>query len=260
MTVRSQAQTRRTSAPAATPPESGFTQVPAYVWVCQQLRQDILAGLFPWGGRLKILELVRRYGVSQMPIREALQKLRGEGLITIEPNCGASVRVVDEKFIADIYDLRGAIGSMLIRRAIAWATDSDLRAMEIILETHEQAERRGERNASLEYNKQFQRVIYRMADNPDATEVIERYWDLIDAMCRQFGFSSGFMSTVIGGHRRLLQAIVDRDAETAVQIATTSCEQSKNALIGQMRTGRQFSPGSAADPRRGRRPAKSHEQ
>lgn len=212
---------------------------PAYARVCQQLRQDILAGVFPWGGRLKILDLVRRYGVSQMPIREALQKLQGEGLITIQPNCGACVRAVDEKFIADIYDLRGAIDTLLIRRATARATEADLRAMEIILETHEQAERRGEFFASLEYNKQFHRVIYRMADNPDATEVLERYWDLIDAMRRQFGFSPGFMSGVIAGHRQVLAAIARRDAETAIRIAAHSCQRSKDDLIAQMRARRQ---------------------
>jgi DNA-binding GntR family transcriptional regulator len=260
MTVRSQTQTRRTSVTAATSPESGSAQVPAYARVCQQLRQDILGGLFPWGGRLKIAELVRRYGVSQMPIREALQKLQGEGLITIQPNCGACVRVVDEKFIADIYDLRGAIDTMLIRRATARATDSDLRAMEIILETHEQAERRGELNASLEYNKQFHRVIYRMADNPDATEVIERYWDLIDAMRRQFGFSAGFMSTVIGNHRRLLNAIVDRDADAAIRIAAESCDRSKDDLIQQMRAGRQSASDPKMKPQRSRRPTTSREE
>lgn len=225
-------------APTASVSGTATAQAPAYARVCQQLRQDILAGVFAWGGRLKIAQLVRRYGVSQMPIREALQKLQGEGLITIQPNCGACVRVIDEKFITDIYDLRGAIDTLLIRRAAARAAEADLRALEIILETHQQAERRGEFAASLEYNKQFHRVIYRMADNPDATEIIERYWDLIDALRRQFGFSSGFMTTVISGHRRLLKAIAACDAEAAIHIAAESCERSKNDLVEQMRRDR----------------------
>jgi len=214
---------------------SGQETGPAYARVCQRLRQDILAGVFPWGGRLKIAELVGRYGVSQMPIREALQKLQGEGLVTIQPNCGACVRKIDEKFIADIYDLRGAIDAMLIRRAAARLTETDRRALEIILDTHQQAERRGEFAASLEYNKQFHRVIYRVADNPDATEVIERYWDLIDALRRQYEFSPGFMSGVVAGHREQLEAISRRDADTAVRLAGESCERSRNDLIEQMR-------------------------
>jgi DNA-binding GntR family transcriptional regulator len=209
---------------------------PAYARVCQQLRQDILAGVFAWGGRLKIYDLVRRYGVSQMPIREALQKLQGEGLITIRPNCGASVRKVDAKFIADIYDLRGAIDAMLMRRAAAYAAQPDLDELEAILRAHEQAERRGEFAASLEYNKQFHRVIYRLADNPDATETVDRYWELIDALRRQYGFSSGFMRRVIAGHRRVRDALAEHDAEAAVQHSLESCERSKCDLIEQMRT------------------------
>lgn len=218
--------------------EPAAVEAPAYARVCQQLRQDILAGVFAWGGRLKIYDLVRRYGVSQMPIREALQKLQGEGLITIRPNCGASVRKVDAKFIADIYDLRGAIDAMLIRRAAGRVAEADVRTLEIILQTHEQAERRGELSASLEYNKQFHRIIYRIADNPDATEAIERYWDLIDALRRQYGFSPGFMRRVIAGHRRVLEALAARDAETAVRLSAESCERSKNDLIAQMERGR----------------------
>jgi DNA-binding GntR family transcriptional regulator len=253
MTARSTRPPPVPTAPELTAtPDAGPAPAPAYVRVCQQLRQDILAGVFPWGGRLKIQELVRRYGVSQMPIREALQKLQGEGLVTIEPNCGACVRAVDEKFIADIYDLRGVIDTLLIRRATARATEADLRAMEIILETHQQAERRGELAASLEYNKQFHRVIYRMADNPDATEVIERYWDLIDAMRRRFGFSPGFMSTVIAGHRRVLEAIAERDAEAAVRISAESCDRSKNDLIEQIRRHRTAPLEGARAGRKGR--------
>src|SRR3712207_3392027 len=65
---------------------------PIYVRVREQLRTDILQGVFAPGERIKIAELSKRYGVSQMPVREALQMLQGEGLVTIAPNKGASIR------------------------------------------------------------------------------------------------------------------------------------------------------------------------
>ncbi|MBL8228105.1 MAG: GntR family transcriptional regulator, partial [Bryobacterales bacterium] len=65
---------------------------PVYLRVRERLRADILSGRFGPGERIKIAELSKRYGVSQMPVREALQMLQGEGLITIAPNKGASVR------------------------------------------------------------------------------------------------------------------------------------------------------------------------
>ena len=57
------------------------------------IRQDIITGTLPLGTRLQIDALAVRYGVSHMPVREALRELRGEGLVTIEVNRGARERV-----------------------------------------------------------------------------------------------------------------------------------------------------------------------
>ena len=62
------------------------------------LRDDIISGSLPFGSRLRIDELATRYGVSHMPIREALRELHGEGLVVIEPNRGARVRSIDLSF------------------------------------------------------------------------------------------------------------------------------------------------------------------
>ena len=208
---------------------------PAYTRVCRRLRQEILAGVFDWGARLKISDLAKRYSISQMPVREALQQLQGEGLVTIEPNKGARVRKVDERFVGNMYDIRGAIDAMLIRLATPHVTEADLRALDIILGTHDEAERRGDLAASLEYNKQFHRVIHQSAGNRDAMEIIERYWDLIDALRRQYGFSPGYMVKVIDGHRQLLETLRQGDADAAERLAKQHCERSKGDLIEQMR-------------------------
>lgn len=80
-----------------------------YSKVREQLRHDILSNYFAPGARLKILDLVKLYNVSQMPIREALQQLQGEGLVVIEQHKGAYVRHIDKKFVSNIYDVRRVI-------------------------------------------------------------------------------------------------------------------------------------------------------
>jgi len=72
----------------------------------QRIRDDILAGELAFGTRITTAELAQRYGVSQMPIREALRELRGEGLVTMEPNRGARVRAIDPDFVGNIFDIR----------------------------------------------------------------------------------------------------------------------------------------------------------
>ena len=85
--------------------------------VQQRLRNDIVSGAFPFGSRLVMEDLASRYGVSHMPIREALRVLHGEGLVVIEPNRGAHVRPIYAGFIEDLFDMRAAIETMLARRA-----------------------------------------------------------------------------------------------------------------------------------------------
>ena len=73
------------------------------------IRNDIITGQFQAGARLKISELVERYGLSAMPIREALQQLQGEGLVVLSANKGASVRRIDERFLWQGYEVRKAL-------------------------------------------------------------------------------------------------------------------------------------------------------
>ena len=67
-----------------------------------RLRDDILRGRIGFGDRLRIDELASRYGVSHMPVREALRVLAGEGLIVTEPNRGAHLRPVNREFVRAI--------------------------------------------------------------------------------------------------------------------------------------------------------------
>src|SRR5690606_29757117 len=81
------------------------------------IRQDIIAGRFSFGQRLKIDELANRYGTSHMPIREALKLLSGEGLIDMEPNKGVRVRTVDVAYVTNLFDIRIQLESLQARRA-----------------------------------------------------------------------------------------------------------------------------------------------
>src|ERR1700710_2758739 len=89
----------------------------AHPGIQHRLRHDIIGGSLPFGSRLRINELASRYGVSHMPVREALRELHGEGLVVIERNRGARVRPIHLGFVEDLFDIRSAIETMLARRA-----------------------------------------------------------------------------------------------------------------------------------------------
>src|SRR6185369_3640492 len=96
------------------------------------IRLDIVEGRLQANVRLKVVELAKRYGVSPIPIREALQRLEGEGLVVISPNCGARVRQLDERFVRNITDIALLLEPYIARGFVEAARDEDIKELETI--------------------------------------------------------------------------------------------------------------------------------
>ncbi len=216
---------------------------PVYLRVRERIRNDILSGRFEPGARIKMAEVAERYGVSQMPVREALQMLQGEGLVTIAPNRGASVRAVDERFIRNMYDIRGALDALLVRRCVHSISESDIFRLHGIEGRYEEAARAGDIAAALRYNKQFHHVVSTCADNFEALEMLERNWALIDSLRGRYGFGSGRLLEIVNEHRQLLRALDQRDVRLAERIAFEHSEHAKEDLLKQFRSSAQRETG-----------------
>ncbi|HEX4752996.1 MAG TPA: GntR family transcriptional regulator [Solirubrobacterales bacterium] len=77
--------------------------------IAERLREDVRSGRLAPGQRLVEAELTRRHEVSRGPVREALARLQSEGLVTIEPNRGASVRRMGRQELEDLFWLRARL-------------------------------------------------------------------------------------------------------------------------------------------------------
>ena len=101
-------------------------------WVYELLREEIISGRLEQNCRLKVAELAARYGTSTNPVREALQLLRGEGFVVIEPNRGARVRPIDESFVRDIIEIEVLIEPALTRWFVSIVGHADIERLEAI--------------------------------------------------------------------------------------------------------------------------------
>lgn len=99
----------------------------AYVY--ESLRVDILNGRRASGERLVIDDLAAEFGVSPIPVREALQQLQADGLVTIEPYIGASVSVIHAGLIEEVFSLLEAYEVISSRRACVRMSEEDFSAM-----------------------------------------------------------------------------------------------------------------------------------
>jgi DNA-binding GntR family transcriptional regulator len=199
-----------------------------------RIRTDIIAGVYPFGARLPVSELCKRYQTSHMPIREALRLLSGEGIVISEPNRGARVRSVDESFVDELLNMRAVMESHLARRAAERAEADDvarLAAIEERLERHVKAQ---DYDLALADNREFHQLIYAMADSQDAAENIGRAWYLLAMLWQRFGYGEDRFAAVISDHQHLITAFGANDAQAAEMLMAAHVIKSKHVLIRQM--------------------------
>jgi DNA-binding GntR family transcriptional regulator len=87
-------------------------------WVEQCLRRDLLSGEFAPGERLLAATLVKRYAVSLTPLREALQRLATDGLITMTPQRGVRVAPISIRSAREIYELRCLLEPLALSKSL----------------------------------------------------------------------------------------------------------------------------------------------
>jgi DNA-binding GntR family transcriptional regulator len=199
-----------------------------------RLRDDIIAGALPFGSRLRIEELAHRYGVSHMPVREALRELHGEGLVIIERNKGARVRPIHLGFVEDVFDVRSAVETMLARRACERRTKAhiaDLLSAEGELETLVEAR---DYTAVPRVNRRFHSIINEAAGNPGALSLVDRHWLLVAALWQRYGQDTERFHGVIDDHRHMIKAIERGDATSASALMGAHIEKAKHGLIERM--------------------------
>jgi DNA-binding GntR family transcriptional regulator len=199
--------------------------------VQQKLRNDIVSGALPFGSRLIIEELASRYGVSHMPIREALRILHGEGLVVIEPNRGAHVRPIYQGFIEDLFDMRAAIETMLARRAAERRTDVHLRRLTAAASKLEANVAAGNFEGVPLANREFHTVINDAAGNPGALPIVDTHWLLLAALLKRYGYGDRRFARVIEEHQHLIRSIARRDGHSAATLMGAHIEQGKNNLL-----------------------------
>jgi len=200
-----------------------------------RIRDDIVSGTLRFGERITMDALACRYGVSHMPVREALRQLQGEGLVQIEPNRGARVRSIDSSFVENLFEIRTALEVMMVRRAAARCTPSDIAELQGIEATLEQHIVAGDHALLVAENRRFHQAINRCAANADALPLIDKHWMLLAALWRHYGYGQDRFTGVANDHQNLIQALAAHDQEAAAMIMGAHATKAKLGLLARIR-------------------------
>jgi DNA-binding GntR family transcriptional regulator len=208
-------------------------------WVYERIRDEIVSGRLGPSERLKVSELAARYGTSTNPIREALQQLRGEGFVVIEPKRGARVRPIDEGFVRDIIEIEVLIEPALTRWFVSIVDHADIDRLEAV-----QAEIEALDFADLALHGQldtrFHQIIYDRHYNRHAAELWWKHREILRAISRRFPTSLSRRQAVIREHRELIERIRQQDADGAATVVARHVEGSGRHIMEQMGVARRL--------------------
>lgn len=195
------------------------------------LRTLVVEGGIAPGARLTVAGLSRELGFGAMPLRQALLRLAGEGLVELDPHRGARVVRLDAARITGLYRLRAAVLALVMPAVVRHASDADIEALETIERECERAAAAGDIARFLPANQRFHRAVHAIARDPDAQDALERTWPLVEALRRRHGFGPERLAEAMASHRVLLAALRARDPGAAAAEAIRSSDRAMEDLL-----------------------------
>jgi DNA-binding GntR family transcriptional regulator len=205
-----------------------------YQRVHERIRNDILSGQISPGARLKISELAQRYGLSHMPVREALQQLQGEGLVILSPNRGASVRRMDAGFIRSLFDIREALEGFLTNQAADRVTPDLLDRLRETQRRYDAAVEAGDLHACIPLNRNFHEAILQVTGNEEALRLLSRHTAVISALRARLGYAPDRVAMIQQEHWAILEALARGDGPAAQRIHAAHVRRAADDMLQMM--------------------------
>ncbi|TWC21314.1 GntR family transcriptional regulator [Pseudomonas sp. SJZ085] len=186
------------------------------------LREAILDGRLPCGTALRQQELADLFGVSRMPVREALRQLEAQSLLNVVQHKGAVVAPLITNNAIETYTLRAVLEAFALRLSIPLLDADDL-----ALAAHyiEQLETQTDHAEIGKLNRLFHMSLYHKAPNSKLLDLIERELNEEERFLRFHLSSMGLGKLTQDDHRALLEAVSAKDTDTAVALLERHLEK-----------------------------------
>ena len=193
--------------------------------VISELRREILYGNLQANQELYQDKIAEELGVSRMPVREALQILHNEGLVTVKPNKVATVNEISGKFLRDHFEMRSMLEQEAMRRACHKTIDctplwDNYYKAESAINNHDFY-------SFNEYNRQIHQAIWQAADNIQLEKMLSQMWN---TMMADHDSAEEFAKKSNEEHKKMIECIQSHDEATGMQTIAKHVERSYQGI------------------------------
>lgn len=204
----------------------------------QALRAAILSGELSSGQRLVETQLAKKLQVSRTPIREAMRQLQHEDLVTLGSDHVLRVATISLTDAAQLYDCRIALEQLSVAGACQNVTDAQLQDLNLMVM---QAEKLVKSKPSpltnfqlLDLDYRFHRLLAESSGNLWLRSLLDRVFDKMMLLRIQTIQSNRDVLEIRTEHRRIYEAVRDRDCAAASQTIKNHLVAAKERVTREM--------------------------
>ncbi len=202
--------------------------------VFESLRRAILDRNFMPGERLEVRSLATDFDVSEMPVRQAVNRLQAVGLVEIKPRSGTFVAQLDKDELLETFDIRRALECLAVESAVIRVSEAELTELDELLAKMDESLAKclvAERHDN--FNMLFHRRIVEISGNRKLLEMYEELHAHIK-IARVHSRSRDWKRRVQRAqqeHRRILAGLAKRDRQETIAALGEHIDRARRNLI-----------------------------
>ncbi len=197
--------------------------------VFSAIENQILSGVLEKGTLITELKLCEQFGVSRTPVREALMRLRQEGLVE-ESGKGALVVGITEADIDDIYEVRIRVEGLASARCAERISEDELKKLEETVSLQEFYAERGKADSIRNLDSEFHRLIFSYCGSRTLETLLLELHRKVKLVRRVSVEDPLRAKEAVSEHRAILRALAARDVGRAEELTALHIRNAKENI------------------------------
>ncbi|GAY18192.1 GntR family transcriptional regulator [Mycobacterium sp. shizuoka-1] len=198
--------------------------------ILDELRRVILDGGTPPGTPIPLAEVADLFGVSQIPVRESLKTLIGEGLVAHRSNSGYTVAQLTVQELREMYIVRETLEAASLASAVANATDADRAEIVAANDLLQQAIDNDDPVTYHRQSRHFHLALTRPSRMFRLLYMLESAWNITEPVQSMVHVAPSDRCALHADHREMVDAFLAGDVERLLTVAELHAQR-LNAVI-----------------------------
>jgi DNA-binding GntR family transcriptional regulator len=198
--------------------------------VLSELRRVIASGQVPPGSPIPLDDVAAFFGVSLIPVREALKTLLGEGLLEHQPRLGYTVTALSQAELDELYVVRGALEAAALEEAVRQSTPADHARAAAVHAELGAAVTTKDAAAFQRASREFHEALLAPCRMPRLLHMLDIAWNLTEPVQTMMHVSEDDREGMQADHQEMLEAFVARDSERLLAAAAAHHERLTTAI------------------------------